>query len=65
MDDSEPLSYAEFEAAADAEWARLTADLEAGRERVPEEWETEGPAVSLSLGDACDLDNALSLGLAK
>ena len=63
MDDSEPpaepLSYAEFEAAADAEWARLTADLEAGRERIPEEWEVEGPAVSLSLGDACDLDPAL------
>ncbi len=59
MDDSEPLSYAEFEAAADAEWARLTAGLEAGRERIPEEWEIEGPAVSLSLGDACDLDPAL------
>ncbi len=56
---SEPLSYAEFEAAADAEWARLTAGLEAGRERIPEEWEVEGPAVSLSLGDACDLDPAL------
>ena len=63
MDDSEPpvepLSYAEFEAAADAEWARLTAGLEAGRERIPEEWEVEGPAVSISLGDACDLDPAL------
>ena len=63
MDDSEPpaepLSYEEFEAAADAEWARLTADLEAGRERIPEEWETQGPMVSLSLGDACDLDPAL------
>ena len=63
MDDSEPpaepLSYEEFEAAADAEWARLTAGLEAGRERIPEEWETQGPMVSLSLGDACDLDPAL------
>ena len=68
MDDREPpvepLSYAEFEAAADAEWARLTAGLEAGRERVPEEWETEGPAVSISLGDACDLDPALLAAIA-
>ena len=39
--------------------ARRAAGLEAGRETVPEEWETEGPAVSLSLGDACDLDPAL------
>jgi hypothetical protein len=27
---------------------------------VPEEWELEGPAVSISLGDAADLDPALS-----
>ena len=68
MDDGEPpiepLSYEEFEAAADAEWARLTAGLEAGRERIPEEWETEGTAVSLSLGDACDLDPALLAAIA-
>jgi hypothetical protein len=44
---------------ADAEMARWVADIEAGRERIPEPWETEGPAVSLSLGDACDLDPAL------
>ena len=44
---------------ADAEWARFVADLEAGRERVPEAWETEGPAVTISLGDAADLDPAL------
>jgi len=30
-----------------------------GREWVPEEWEIEGPAVSISLGDATDLDPAL------
>ena len=44
---------------ADAEMARWVADLEAGRERIPDPWETEGPAVSVSLGDACDLDPAL------
>jgi Domain of unknown function (DUF222) len=44
---------------ADAEMARWVADIEAGRERIPEEWELDGSAVSLSLGDACDLDPAL------
>ena len=44
---------------ADAEMARWVADLEAGRERIPEEWERDASAVSLSLGDACDLDPAL------
>jgi hypothetical protein len=40
----------------DAEEARFLADLEAGR--IPEEWEIEGPAVSISLGDATDVDPA-------
>ena len=44
---------------ADASMARWVADLEAGRERIPGPWETEGPAISLSLGDACDVDPAL------
>jgi Domain of unknown function (DUF222) len=44
---------------ADAEMARWVADIEAGRERIPEEWERDGSAVSLSLGDASDLDPAL------
>ena len=39
--------------------ARWVADLEACRERIPEEWETGGSAISLSLGDARDLDPAL------
>lgn len=46
-------------AVGDGDFARWVADVEAGRVRVPEEWELEGPAVSLSLGDACDLDPAL------
>jgi Domain of unknown function (DUF222) len=44
---------------ADAEMARWVADIEAGRERIPEEWELDGSAVSLSLGDARDVDPAL------
>ena len=44
---------------ADAEMARWVADLEAGRERIPQTWERDGSAVSLSLGDARDLDPAL------
>ncbi|TVZ00362.1 hypothetical protein EAS64_37635 [Trebonia kvetii] len=43
----------------DADLDRLAADIEAGRRRIPEEWELEGPAVSVSLGDACDVDPAL------
>jgi hypothetical protein len=39
--------------------ARWVADIEAGRCRVPEQSELEGPAISISLGDACDLDPAL------
>jgi hypothetical protein len=44
---------------ADAEMARWVADIEAGRERIPEPWETESPAISLSLGDASDIDPVL------
>jgi len=40
----------------EAEEARFIADLDAGR--IPEEWEIEGPAVSISLGDATDVDPA-------
>src|SRR5258708_7741672 len=43
----------------DADFDRWIADIEAGRTRIPEEWELEGPAVSISLGDASDLDPAL------
>ena len=52
-----PAAQDDFD--ADAEMARWVADIEAGRERIPEEWELDGSAVSLSLGDACDLDPAL------
>src|SRR5262249_51788109 len=42
----------------EAEMAAFLADLEAGRARVPEPWEIEGPAASISLGDAADVDLA-------
>jgi len=41
-----------------AEMAAYIADLEAGRARIPEEWEIEGPAATISLGDAADVDPA-------
>ena len=40
----------------DAEMAAFLADIEAGRARVPEPWEVEGPTATISLGDACDVD---------
>ena len=42
----------------DAEMAAYIADLEAGRARIPEEWEVEGPAATIGLGDAADVDLA-------
>ena len=54
-----PAGLPEDDFDADAEMARWVADIEAGRERIPEEWELDGSAISLSLGDACDLDPAL------
>jgi hypothetical protein len=42
----------------DAEMAAFLADIEAGRVSVPEPWEIEGPAATISLGDAADVDLA-------
>ena len=39
--------------------AGWVADIEAGRCRIPDESELEGRAISISLGDACDVDPAL------
>jgi hypothetical protein len=47
----------------DADLDRWVADIDAGRRRIPEEWELEGPSVSISLGDASDLDPALLAAL--
>ena len=40
----------------DADFDRWVAEVDAGRVRIPEEWEVAGPAVSISLGDAADVD---------
>jgi hypothetical protein len=58
-DSAEPTTMPEDDFDADAEMARWVADVEAGRERIPGERELDGSAISLSLGDACDLDPAL------
>jgi hypothetical protein len=47
----------------DADLDRWITDIDAGRRRIPEEWELEGPSVSISLGDASDLDPALLAAL--
>ena len=57
--DGLPRCVPEDDFDADAEMARWVADLEAGRDRIPEDWERDGSGICLSLGDACDLDPAL------
>jgi hypothetical protein len=47
----------DFDLDAHIDW--LVGEIDAGRQQVPPEKDTEGPAVSLSLGAACDLDPAL------
>jgi len=42
----------------DAEMASFIAGVEAGRVRVPEQWELECQGASISLGDATDVDVA-------
>src|SRR5579863_7259972 len=53
-----PAGVPEDDWDGDAEMAAYIADLEAGRARIPEEWEIEGPAATISLGDAADVDPA-------
>ncbi|HVT67029.1 MAG TPA: hypothetical protein VHF26_04710, partial [Trebonia sp.] len=43
----------------DEYFAWLVGEIEAGRVQAPPESAIEGPAVSLSLGDACDVDPVL------
>src|ERR1700744_2368986 len=43
----------------DADIDRWVADIDAGRWRIPQDWALAGPAVSVSLGDASDVDPAL------
>jgi Domain of unknown function (DUF222) len=51
-----PAEVPEDDWDADAEMASYIADLDAGQARIPEEWEVEGPAATISLGDAADVD---------
>ena len=51
-----PAGVPEDDWDGDAEMASFIADLEAGRARVPEEWEIQGLAATISLGDAADVD---------
>jgi Domain of unknown function (DUF222) len=53
-----PAGVPEDDWDGDAEMAAYIADLDAGRARIPEEWEIEGPAATISLGDAADVDLA-------
>jgi hypothetical protein len=52
----EPAGVPEDDWDGDAEMASYIADLDAGRARIPEEWEVEGPAATIGLGDAADVD---------
>ncbi len=54
----EPTGVPEDDWDGDAEMAAYIADLDAGRARIPEEWEVEGPAATIGLGDAADVDLA-------
>jgi Domain of unknown function (DUF222) len=47
----------------DAHIAWLVGEIDAGRRQVPPESAVEGPAVSVSLGDACDVDPELLAGM--
>ena len=53
-----PAGVPEDDWDGDAEMAAYIADLDAGRARIPEEWEIEGPAATIGLGDAADVDPA-------
>src|SRR5580693_9676907 len=52
-----PVSEDDFE--LDEHFAWLVRELDAGRVQPPPESAIEGPAISLSLGDACDVDPEL------
>ena len=54
---SNPLPPDDFDLDAHIDW--LVGEIDAGRQQVPAENDVEGPAVSISLGAACDLDPAL------
>jgi hypothetical protein len=52
-----PLPGDDFDLDAHIDW--LVREIDEGRQQVPPEWAVEGPAASVSLGDACDVDPEL------
>jgi hypothetical protein len=56
-----PVSEDDFE--LDEHFAWLVRELDAGRVQPPPESAIEGPAISLSLGDACDVDPELLVAM--
>src|ERR1700736_4540949 len=52
-----PVSEDDFE--LDEHFAWLVREIDAGRVQPPPESAIEGPAISVSLGDACDVDPGL------
>jgi hypothetical protein len=51
----------DFDLDAHIDW--LVGEIDAGRQQVPPESAVEGPAASVSLGDACDVDPELLAGM--
>src|SRR5579864_3073002 len=49
-----PLPGDDFDLDAHINW--LMREIDEGRKQVPPEWAVDGPAASISLGDACDVD---------
>lgn len=56
-----PVPEDDFDLDAHLDW--LAGEIEAGRQRVPSESELLGPAMSISLGDAADVDPELLVAL--
>ncbi len=56
-----PLPGDNFDLDAHIDW--LVREIDEGRKQVPPEWVVEGPAISVSLGDACDVDPELLAGI--
>ena len=60
---SSPASVPEDDFDLDAHIDWLVREIDAGRQQVPPESAIEGPAASISLGDACDVDPELLAGM--
>ena len=58
-----PSSVLEDDFDLDGHFAWLVREIEAGRQQPPPESAVQGPAISVSLGDACDVDPELLAGM--